>query len=183
MSPTRSVVRKVVLVGDPAVGKTSIRYRYMGKGFNANYMVTIGADFTIKRIGNNALQIWDLAGQPMYKSVRDGYYKGAQGIILVYDITRPQTFISVASWINEITAKIGKHLPMILVANKTDLRQDGADHVTPHEGQKYANVLADWSNLDVKYIETSAATGQNIETIFDALLTEIDTFLQMQDDS
>ncbi len=175
-------IYKCVLVGDPRVGKTSLRHRYMGRGFNANYMVTIGADFTIKRIGKSALQIWDLAGQPMYKSVRDGYYKGAQGIILVYDVTRPETFQAIAQWIDEISAKIGKVLPMILVANKTDLRDVTENHIQPAQGKQYAAVLSNWANMTVHYIETSAATGLNVEKLFENLLEEIDNYLAIQED-
>lgn len=182
MSLSRGIVRKCVLVGDPRVGKTSLRHRYMGRGFNANYMVTIGADFTIKRIGNSALQIWDLAGQPMYKSVRDGYYKGAQGIILVYDITRPDTFVAIAQWIDEISAKIGKILPMVLVANKNDLRDGSQNHVSSAQGKQYAQVLSNWAGMDVTYLETSAATGLNVDTLFEHLLEDIDNYLATQED-
>lgn len=178
----RGSVRKIVLVGDPAVGKTSIRQRYMGRGFQANYMSTIGADFAIKRINDTALQIWDLAGQPLYKTVRDGYYKGSQGIILVYDITQPQSFFNIANWINEITEKTGIILPMILCGNKVDLRDDKLDHVTMSEEQKYAEVLSDWSNLDVRIFETSAKTGLNIDKIFEHLLEEINTYLETIED-
>ena len=92
MSRGKRSIYKVVLVGEPRVGKTSIRRRYLGKGFSQNYMVTLGADFAIKRIKNSAIQIWDLAGQAVYKHVRDGYYQGAQGIILVFDVIQPETF-------------------------------------------------------------------------------------------
>lgn len=175
MSRRRSTY-KLILVGDPRVGKTSIRQRYLGEGFKENYMVTLGADFVIKRFGDTVMQIWDLAGQPVYKSVREGYYKGAEGIILVFDVTRPDTFNNIPKWLSEILNKNEEIIPMMLVGNKSDLREEGSkSHVHPHNAEKYANELGDWSGFDVPYLESSALSGLNIDDIFSRLKEEIDS--------
>jgi small GTP-binding protein len=167
---------KVVLLGDPRVGKTSIRRSYLGAVFEQDYNVTLGADFAVKRLpdNNNVLQIWDLAGQAVYKSVRSGYYKGAEGAILIYDITRPETFKNVAKWLDEMLSVSDQMIPLILVANKIDLKTDGSPFVSHKDGKNYADVLTNWSGFDVPYIESSAMTGENIDKIFQDLIGEIE---------
>ncbi|MHA2027992.1 MAG: Rab family GTPase [Candidatus Kariarchaeaceae archaeon] len=166
---------KIILIGDPRVGKTSIRKKYMGEGFKGNYMVTLGADFAIKRLDKDVMQIWDLAGQPVYQSVRSSYYGGAEGIILVFDITSRETFYNCAKWLNEVVSNLDYLIPLILVGNKNDLRSGNSpDEISPQEGENYAKELSKWSGFDVGYIETSALTGLNIDNIFDLLKSEID---------
>ncbi len=145
-------------------------------------MVTLGADFAIKRIKNSAIQIWDLAGQAVYKHVRDGYYQGAQGAILVFDITNPSSFDRLPNWYNEITAKIRSNIPMVLVGNKADLRDEYENTVSNKRAKNYAKLLSDQSGFNVPYLETSALTGMNIENVFDDLVEEINLFISVQRD-
>jgi len=162
-------------LGEPRVGKTSVRRRYLGAVFDKDYNVTLGADFAVKRLANNdVLQIWDLAGQPVYKSVRSGYYRGAEGVILVYDITRPETFKKISKWIDEMLSISDSMIPLILVANKVDLKEDGYEYVSPKDGENYAKILSDWSGFNVPYIESSALLGTNIDKIFENLIKEIE---------
>ena len=98
---------KVCLLGDGAVGKTALRKRYLGKQFSSGYVMTIGADFAVKKTEINTndgtksvkFQIWDLAGQPRFNSVRELYYKGSHGGLLVFDITRRDSFSNLNSWV------------------------------------------------------------------------------------
>jgi len=171
---------KIVLIGDGAVGKTSLRKNYMGESFEEEYLMTIGADFAVKYIPYEdytvGLQIWDLAGQPRFSDVRKSYYAGAYGAIVVFDITRPVTFQNTDFWINELIKNNNNLLvPMILIGNKVDLR--GA---TPKEVQvskitaaAYAETLSEWGGFKVPYIETSAKTGQNVQRAFDHLIDVI----------
>ena len=172
---------KIILIGDPRVGKTSIRKKYMGEGFKGNYMVTLGADFAIKRLEKDVMQIWDLAGQPVYQSVRASYYGGAEGIILVFDITSRETFGNISKWLNEVVNNLDYLIPLILVGNKNDLRSENySDHISYEEGKRYAHELSKWSGFEVGYVETSALTGMNIENIFDYLKIEIDNNKSVQ---
>jgi len=99
-------VLKVVLIGDGAVGKTSIRNRFMGYGFETSHLMTLGADFSLKEVNRGdeiwKFQIWDLAGQEMFQQVRARFYQGAMGALLVFDITRKQTFLNITNWLNEL---------------------------------------------------------------------------------
>jgi len=164
---------KIVLIGDGAVGKTSLRKRYLGEGFETDYLSTMGADFalydtTVKET-HIRWQIWDLAGQPVFKDVVKAYYTKVFGGILVYDITRHQTFKNVEKWLNDIreNSKRDRDVPVILLANKSDLREEGTETVSTDEGK----ALAD--RLGLNFIETSAKTGEGVQAAFNQLGTKI----------
>lgn len=171
---------KVVLIGDGAVGKTSLRRNYLGKSFRENYLMTIGADFSVKQVPYEDyivnLQIWDLAGQPRFSEVRGAYYQNCYGAIVVFDVTRPNTFTNIDFWINElIKYNDQKLVPMVIVGNKSDLRG-----TTPVEIQvdrdsaiAYASTLSEWGSLKIDYIETSALSGQNVSSAFERLIDRI----------
>lgn len=176
MSTSRTLY-KVVLLGDGGVGKTSLRHRYLGEGFKANYMATIGADFAIKKLENNQIvQIWDLAGQERFSVVREGYYIGTKGGLLVFDISRPETFHNIPNWISELLNNINQTdpVPLALVGNKADLRVlDNPAFITEDQGRGYAEQLSEWSEMDVPYVETSAKTGLNVDLIFNSIVDNI----------
>ena len=160
---------KIVLVGDGAVGKTSLRKQYLGQGFDTDYMSTMGADFALHdtTIENTEIrwQIWDLAGQPVFKDVVRAYYTKIFGGVLVYDVTRRQTFENVEKWLNDMRGHSGREekVPVVLLANKIDLREEGAETVTTDEGKKLAD------SLGVPFIETSAKSGDGVDEAFEKL--------------
>ncbi|MHA1200554.1 MAG: Rab family GTPase [Candidatus Heimdallarchaeaceae archaeon] len=169
-------VFKITLIGDGAVGKTSIRNRYMGHGFSASHMMTLGADFSVvnKKMPNNELwrfQIWDLAGQPIFKEVRGRFYNGSMGALVVFDVTNKRSFKNCLMWIKELYKFCGKAVvPIILLANKSDLRTRRS--VSLKDAQKYVNILnkgTESFNIKNHLIETSAKTGQNIDQAFEML--------------
>ncbi|MFX1513985.1 MAG: Rab family GTPase [Promethearchaeota archaeon] len=134
------LLMKICLLGDGAVGKTSLRERYLGKGFKSGYTMTIGADFAVKEsnVDGNEIkfQIWDLAGQPRFSSVRELYYKGSVGGLLVYDCTRPESYQNLDGWIEELWKNNGRgKLPLVLIANKVDLREENPDSISPELGE------------------------------------------------
>jgi small GTP-binding protein len=175
---------KVVLMGDGSVGKTTLRKVYMGEGFRAQYMITIGADFAVKKMqlagGHDvSIQIWDLAGQEHFKSVRSTFYKGAQGALAVYSTVERASFDNLPNWMNECWTNAGKKVPVVLIANKVDLREQFKNNpamkqaiVTTEEGQKYADNLAK-SGVHCSFLETSAKTGENVEAAFLELAIKI----------
>jgi small GTP-binding protein len=168
---TREYRLKIVMLGDGAVGKTALTIRFTGGGFEADYKRTIGADFALKEIEIKDLDtnvtciVWDLAGQPRFESVRQGFYRGARGGLLVYDVTRRRTFLNVDNWKNECFANLGNPIPLIVVANKVDL--DGSRVVSREEGEEYAK------KHSYLYVESSALTGQNVEEAYDTLCRKI----------
>ena len=151
--------------------------------------MTIGADFSAKAVTvivdkqqyNLMLQIWDLAGQPRFDSIRSIYYSGAKGALMMFDITRRETFDNVSKWLFELKKNLEEPLPvpLILIGNKFDLRDQIETDLTLKEGQTLANVLPKHycdNQFDIPYIETSAKTGHNVELVFQKLAEGIIQF-------
>ncbi len=185
---TRKITMKVVLVGDQAVGKTCLRNRYLNEGYEGRYRITIGAEFSVKRFVDETkttcLQIWDLAGQKHFKSVRSLYYSGAVGVVIVYDVTRRESFERIPEWIDEVLQhNQGVPLPLLIVANKIDLRGDGLkldDCVTSAEGEQLVlriqqEFQARGHAVPVKFCETSAKSGVGIEDAIDQFFKSLIT--------
>jgi small GTP-binding protein len=158
---------KIVMLGDGAVGKTAMTTRFTQNFFDADYKRTIGSDFAIKRLeipdmnAQVTLQVWDLAGQPRFESVRQGFYRGARGGLLLYDVTRRRTFLNVENWKDEAFKNLQKEIPLVLVANKVDLKDSRV--VTTEEGEEYAK------KNGFIYAESSALTGENVEEAYSNL--------------
>jgi small GTP-binding protein len=157
----RQYVLKVCVVGDGAVGKTSLIIRYTEGHFRESYIMTVGTSFAVKELtfGDTLvrLQLWDLAGQPHFSSVRPVFYRGAAGIILVFDVTRRPTFDAIPAWYTEVSTVTGA-VPTVLLANKVDLVDQR--QTSTEEGMAYAQQLG-WG-----YFETSAKEGQGVNDAF-----------------
>ncbi|MHA1977159.1 MAG: Rab family GTPase [Candidatus Hodarchaeales archaeon] len=165
---------KVILLGDGAVGKTSIRRRYMGEGFRADFLATMGADFAFLKTKiddiNVEFQIWDLAGQPAFRNVMKSYYKGAMGALAVYDVTQPKSLESLDTWVEEVRERaetFKDELPVVLVGNKIDLRDELPNSLKTIQGFVKAKTL------NASFVETSAKTGVAIEEAFTTLARDI----------
>ena len=165
-------VYKVLLLGDSSVGKTCFLLRYCDRTFQEAHLSTIGLDYrlktmTLKNNKNIKLQIWDTAGQDRFRALTKNYYKGANGIILIYDISTTQTFENVKVWINQIKEEANANVIIYLVGNKIDLPKDKRT-VTEEEGQKLAD--------EYKFLfkEASAKEGTNVNEIFQELVEKID---------
>jgi len=167
---------KLVLIGEGAVGKTSIRQKYMGKGFTGEYLKTIGADFASRVVEmtseegeeiKSIFQIWDLAGQQEFKEVRASFYGGSQCVLLVFDLTRKDTMDKLKDWILEAAKNSGGSIKAFaLIGNKCDLP---GREISEEEGLEFAQYLSERLKFPMPYIESSAKTGKNIDYIFKVL--------------
>ena len=180
---------KLVLIGDEEVGKTSLRKKFTGQRNTPAYIATIGADFVKKDIKivvqekNFVIEvlIWDLAGQDTYKFVRESFYEGSAGGLLIVDISRKESFLSAQKWILELwnnNSPIFKPIPIVILANKTDLRAKGLKNVlTSEETLKLIEDMRAWASSRAKFayhfVETSALDGINVDLAFELLLKEI----------
>ncbi|KAK2400651.1 ras-related protein RABA4d [Trifolium repens] len=162
-------VFKVVLIGDSAVGKTQLLARFSRNQFNVDSKATIGVEFQTKTliIDNKTVkaQIWDTAGQERYRAVTSAYYRGAVGAMLVYDMTKRQSFDHMSRWLEELRGHADTNIVIMLIGNKCDL---GTLRAVPTED---AQEFAQRENLF--FMETSALESTNVETAFLTILTEI----------
>ena len=156
---------KIALLGDGGVGKTALKERFLGKGFQSSYMMTVGADFAIYSTEINGeqvkLQIWDLAGQDRFKEVRTAYYQGALGALMVYDVTRKDSAENLVHWKEELLKHGNENPAMILVGNKIDLRDKDPTALNNKAGKRVAESLG-----NVNYVETSAKEDLNVPKAF-----------------
>ncbi len=171
-----SMVMKAVLIGDGAVGKTSIRRNYLGDDFIEGHLATIGVDLATKKVlfGEDIVKfiIWDLAGQPTFEKVRGHYYHGCHGIILVYSVVDRDSFDNASKWLVEAYKNMGPLPPTVIVGNKIDLRPGlpKEDVVTPEEGIQFMEYFIGKLGVPAVFRETSAKTGENIQDTFHELL-------------
>lgn len=167
ISAIKSYIFKICIVGDGGVGKTSMVLRYTENTFKENYLMTIGSNFSSKALKLQEyphlqirLQIWDLAGQKHFSFVRPPFYRGAAGIIYVFDLTRRSSFANLPNWKEEVEKVVGEKTS-ILVGNKLDLANQGNREIALHDGESLKNELNALS-----YYETSAKEGTNINDVF-----------------
>lgn len=157
-------VFKVIAVGDGSVGKTSITIRFCEGKFSQEYLMTIGANFGVKQnivsFGEDnkdiKLQIWDTGGQERFSSIRELYYKGALGALVVFDVTSRESFDHVPNWFSEVRKNVS-NIPITLIGNKIDIPERVVNY---DEGMQMARKCA------AAYRETSAKTGEKIDDVF-----------------
>ena len=141
----------------------------MDKSWNETFVPTIGVDFKIKTINVNNMnikfQVWDTAGQERFRTIISSYYKGAHGILLVYDITLKESFESLNDWLNEIKKNTSKNIVKVLIGNKIDLNDKRV--ISFDEAKEFAD------NNSMKYIETSAKTSTNVDQAFGIIGVEL----------
>ena len=162
---------KVLLLGDTSVGKTCLLKRYTEDTFQDAYLSTIGFDYkfkivTLKSGKEVKVQIWDTAGQERFRTIAKSYYRGAHGIILVFDVTNQKTFDNIRMWVNQIKEEASSKVCVILIANKID----SEERVVSKED---AAALA--KNYELKLYEASAKENINVTEAFQDLIENINT--------
>ncbi len=156
---------KVVLAGEGAVGKTTLINRFVTGGFSADYKATIGVQIFSKLVALDNdkevnLQIWDIAGQTLFRNLRTKFFQNASGALLVFDLTVPATLTNLHTWISDIK-NITNSIPFVLIGNKTDLKS--LKSITQDEINAF--IMEHFEDIQVHY-NTSALTGENVEQAF-----------------
>ena len=169
MTSEPSITFKILTIGESGVGKTCILRRFVEDKFLKNHLATIGIDFKTKTLNINnqeiKLKIWDTAGQERFRNITTQYYKGADGIVLVYDITEEASFDKIKDWMDQILSNTQQEeIGLVLLGNKCDMEPR---NVTEDQGKKMAE------ELKISYFETSALTGQGIKEAFEQLTRDI----------
>jgi len=165
---------KLLLIGDSGVGKSCLLLRFADDSYTETYISTIGVDFKIRTVVSDGktikLQIWDTAGQERFRTITSSYYRGAHGIIIVYDVTDQVSFSNVKQWLQEIERYAQEHVNRLLVGNKCDLTAKKAvDYNTAKE-------FADSENIP--FLEASAKQSTNVEKAFLMMAQDIQKRLQ-----
>lgn len=168
---------KLLLIGDSGVGKTSVLFRFSDDAFNSTFISTIGIDFKIRTIelGDKKikLQIWDTAGQERFRTITTAYYRGAMGILLVYDITNEKSFENIKTWIKNIEQHASADVEKMILGNKCDM--EDKRKITTAQGEQLAK------EYNVKFMETSAMNRTNVERAFTEIASDIKQKMDSRD--
>lgn len=160
---------KIMVVGESLVGKTSLIRRYTKNKFGGDYLATIGIDFQFKYLDINGkkvkVELWDTAGQERFKSIAKTYFQSSDGLLIVYDITCRNSFSKLDDWFEQIRLNAPENSKLMLVGNKKDIEKKR--EVSMEEGLNFAN------QNNVKFYETSAKDGTNVNSVFELLAQEI----------
>eukprot|EP00730_Choanoeca_flexa_P000278 TRINITY_DN10128_c0_g1_i1.p1 TRINITY_DN10128_c0_g1~~TRINITY_DN10128_c0_g1_i1.p1 ORF type:complete len:203 (+),score=62.80 TRINITY_DN10128_c0_g1_i1:113-721(+) len=171
MNPEYDYLFKLLLIGDSGVGKSCLLLRFADDTYTESYISTIGVDFKIRTIELDGktikLQIWDTAGQERFRTITSSYYRGAHGIIVVYDVTDKDSFDNVKQWLQEIERYACENVNKLLVGNKSDL--------TTKKVVDYATAKDFAEEKGIPFLETSAKNASNVEQAFLTMAAEIKT--------
>ncbi len=168
---TEDIVYKILLLGDTSVGKTCFLLRYTDKIFEESHISTIGLDYrlksmTLKNGKNIKLQIWDTSGQERFRAITKNYYKQANGILLMYDITNEKSFSNIQNWITQIREETSSNIVLFIIGNKIDLEDQRK--ITYENGKNLAK------QYQYPFFEASSKSAININEIFDNMAENVD---------
>ncbi|GAA5874798.1 hypothetical protein JCM3774_003444 [Rhodotorula dairenensis] len=163
------MLAKMLLIGDSGVGKSCLLLRFCDDAWTPSFITTIGIDFKIRTIELDGkrikLQIWDTAGQERFRTITTAYYRGAMGILLVYDVTDERSFNNIRTWHANVEQHASEGVNKILIGNKCDWSDKKV--ISEQQGQELAD------ELGLRFLETSAKSNINVEEAFFALATDI----------
>lgn len=173
--PSYDHLIKLLIIGNSGVGKSSILLQFVEKTFTDNFISTIGIDYRVRSITIDGkrikLQVWDTGGQERFKTITKAYYRGAMGIILVYDVTDESSLLSIKEWIDDIKTSITSDTTsdIVIVANKCDLDNKMA--------VDYTNGKALAEEHGMKFFKTSAKDSVSVENVFLTIAKDIKTHI------
>ena len=161
---------KVILLGDSAVGKTSICNQFINHEFTPNYHCTVTAEFKVKTLSLDKstmveIKLWDTCGQEKFRSMTRNYYNDTNGVFIIFDLTNRKTFDNISGWIEDLREYADSNCEIIIVGNKSDLVEKIV--VSPDEIKKFSNTYK------LNYIEVSAKHGTNIVLLFETLINQM----------
>jgi small GTP-binding protein len=161
---------QIIVLGDGAVGKTSLLKRYSENQFSQSHMATIGLDFVSTKFtppgeSDYNVKIWDTAGQDRFKTITYSFYKQADGVLIAFDVTNEQSFENVKNWINSINENADKDIVKMLIATKIDMEDDRK--ISKEEGEELA------SEFGMPYLETSAKADINVKASILAIMEKV----------
>ncbi|XP_031720844.1 ras-related protein Rab-8A-like [Anarrhichthys ocellatus] len=169
MAKTYDYLFKLLLIGDSGVGKTCVLFRFSEDAFNSTFTATLGVDFKIRTIELDGkkikLQIWDTAGQERFQTITTAYYRGATGIMLVYDIANEDSFENIKNWIRNIEEHASSDVEKMVLGNKCEINDKR--QVSKDRGEKLA------LEYGIKFMEISAKANINVENAFLTLARDI----------
>mmetsp|Transcript_6346 Transcript_6346/g.10568 ORF Transcript_6346/g.10568 Transcript_6346/m.10568 type:complete len:213 (+) Transcript_6346:83-721(+) len=167
--PAYDYLIKLLLIGDSGVGKSCLLLRFSDDSFTPSFITTIGIDFKIRTIELDGrrikLQIWDTAGQERFRTITTAYYRGAMGILLVYDVTDEKSFGNIRNWIRNIEQHATESVNKMLIGNKCDMVDKKV--IETERGQQLAD------EYSIKFMETSAKNSINVDQAFITLAQDI----------
>jgi len=160
---------KILMIGDSGVGKSCLLLRFSDNQFTSSFITTIGIDFKVKTMEIDGKRVkmilWDTAGQERFRTISNAYYRGSDGVLLVYDVTDEHSFMNIRSWMNNIEQHANDSILRVIIGNKCDMAED---RVIPTDRGKQ---IADEYN--VPFYETSAKTNINVQKVFIDIATNI----------
>ena len=174
---------KIVLIGDGGVGKTSLVERIQGHGFETKYHITIGANISVRDISVDdreyKFQLWDLAGQQRFETVRGLFYRGSHAAVLVYDQSRQESFNNLERWKRELFSSVGRKVPYLIIGNKDDLeKKDIPTELLMNYVKKCSSEFtSEKINYVVPSLITSALTGYNVYSSIELLARSIRSYI------
>jgi len=161
---------KILLLGPPAVGKTSLWNQFINQSFKEDYSETIGVQISVKELTfRNAivkLNVFDIGGQARFKDLRQNFYGATAGALLIFDLTREETFYKLEEWIQELEEVLGYQIPFLLIGNKSDLVKKKRKF-KPDTAKSFTKMY------NTPYIETSAKTGEGVRDAFRELIVNV----------
>jgi Ras-related protein Rab-11B len=163
------MILKILIIGDSGVGKSNLLLRYVKNEFSPDLRSTVGVEFGYKMLKIDDLdikaQIWDTAGQERYKAITSAYYKGAKGVLIVYDITRKQSYENLENWLNDFKMKSDENASIVIIGNKSDLIEKR--EIDTEEAKNFASLH------NLAFFETSAKENENVDKAFYDLVSQI----------
>jgi len=168
--------RKIVLLGEMSTGKTCLVLRLVKNEFSDKELPTIGAAFMVHKMNVDdktvKLEIWDTAGQERFRALAPMYYKGAAAAVIVYDITKPESFETLIHWVEELKVRAPPNIVIALAGNKCDLESERA--ITVDQAEQYLQKIEEGGGERPIFFECSAKTGQGVQEIFKEICRKLE---------